>query len=230
MENNKAALMEMTAETLFASGYSLAWEYVCGFDYPWEALPGIRELILELGEALDTSEYDRHGDSIWIHKTASVAPSVHLGNFVIVGANAQIRHCANIRENALIGNKVVIGTATELKNVILSDSAEVPHYNYVGDSILGYKAHLGAGAITSNIKSDRTNITIVCGGNKIETGMRKIGAILGDHVEVGCNSVLNPGTVVGKGTTIYPLSMVRGFVPSGVIYKRQGEVVVRLNK
>ena len=225
MENFKIELKNLYAQELFEPGRSLAWGHISRFAYPWEALPGIRGLILELGAGLDESEYDRRGEGVWIHKTASVAASVHFGSAVIVGAGAQLRHCANIRENALIGIGAVVGTATELKNSILFDGAEVPHYNYVGDSILGYKAHMGAGAITSNIKSDRTPIIVVCGNERLETGMRKIGAILGDRVEIGCNSVLNPGSVVGAGATVYPLSMVRGFVPPSSIYKRQGEVV-----
>ena len=222
-ENHKA----LTAQALFEPGHTEAWEYLSGFAYPWEALPGILGLILELGNALDTADYEKRGEDVWIHRSAVVAPSAHIGSGVIIGANTEVRHCAFIRGSALVGCNAVIGNSTELKNVIIFDRVQVPHYNYVGDSILGYRAHMGAGSITSNVKSDSTPVSVLFGGERIQTGMKKFGAILGDHVEVGCNSVLNPGCVVGAGSSIYPLSSVRGFVAPGCIYKRQGEIVER---
>ena len=212
---------------LFQPGHTAAWDYLAQFTYPWEALKGIHGLILELGAALDESEYVRRGEDIWIHKTASVAPSAHIGNAVIIGAETEVRHCAYIRGSVLAGCSAVIGNSTEVKNSILFDGVQAPHYNYVGDSILGYKSHLGAGSITSNIKSDRTPISVFFGDERIDTGMRKIGAIVGDNAEIGCNTVLNPGAVIGAGASVYPLSMVRGFVPADSIYKRQGEIVNR---
>ena len=209
---------------LFEAGNTIAWEYISSFDYPWEALPGVGGCIAEIGASLDNTEYNILPGGVWIHNTATVAPSAHIGNNVIICANAHVRHCAFIRENALVGAGAVVGNSTELKNVILFDGVQVPHYNYVGDSILGYKSHMGAGAITSNIKSDRSPVSVIYGGRRVETGLKKFGAILGDHVEVGCNSVLNPGCVIGPGTTVYPLSMVRGYIPGGSIYKKQGEV------
>ena len=228
MENLTISLKELNVWELFQPGHTAAWEYLSRFTYPWEALPGIREFILGLGAGLDEAEYERQGRDVWIHKTAIIAASAYIGSGVIIGAGTQVRHCAYIRESALVGGGAVIGNSTEIKNAILFDGVEVPHYNYIGDSILGYKSHMGAGAITSNIKSDRTPVSVACGNERIDTGMRKFGAILGDHVEVGCNSVLNPGVVIGSGASVYPLSMVRGFVPAGSIYKRQGEVVRRV--
>jgi len=210
---------------LFAPDNTLAWKLLSQFTWPWEALPVISRLISEVGATLHTSEYDKIGDDVWIHKTANVAPSAYIGNSVIIDADAEVRHCAHIRQAALIGKGAVVGTATELKNVILFDEVHVPHYNYVGDSILGYKSHMGAGAITSNVKSDRSPVSVICGDNRIDTNLSKFGAILGDHVEIGCNTVLNPGCIVGSHTTVYPLSMVRGFVPDNSIYKKQSEVV-----
>jgi len=209
---------------LFEPGRSIAWDYVISFDYPWEALPGVGECIIKIGKALKDPEYNILPGNVWIHNTATVAPSAYIGNNVIICAEACVRHCAFIRENALVGAGAVVGNSTELKNAILFDGVQVPHYNYVGDSILGYKSHMGAGAITSNIKSDRTPVSVSFHERRVETGLKKFGAILGDHVEVGCNSVLNPGCVIGPGTTVYPLSMVRGFIPGGSIYKKQGEV------
>ncbi len=193
--------------------------------YPWEVLPKIGEYILILGSSLPADEYDRAGDNVWIAKTAKVAPTACINGPAIIGRGAEIRHCAYIRGNAIVGEGTVVGNSTELKNVILFNKVQVPHYNYVGDSILGYKAHMGAGAITSNVKSDKTSVTVDYEGNRVATGLRKMGAILGDNVEVGCNSVLNPGTVIGKDTHIYPLSMVRGYVPALSIYKKQGEII-----
>ncbi|MCL2124962.1 MAG: hypothetical protein FWH33_03105 [Oscillospiraceae bacterium] len=297
----------LTIAELFEPRNTVAWEHLSRLTYPWEALPIIHDIIMEIGASLDGSEYAMYENDVWIHKTATITPSAFIGNAVIIGAGAEIRHGAFIRENALVGDNTVVGNSTELKNVILFNGVQVPHYNYVGDSILGYKAHMGAGAITSNAKNDHSSISVSYGagagdgaargmgaarlgrgvdggagadagdgtehalnaaqlggggvdggagagagdgtdsaqfgsggagvagseqtvnalneGGRIETGLRKFGAILGDHVEVGCNSVLNPGSVVGKGTLVYPLSNVRGYVPAGCIYKRQGEVV-----
>ncbi|MBE6829058.1 UDP-N-acetylglucosamine pyrophosphorylase [Clostridium sp. KNHs216] len=196
--------------------------------YPWEALPEISEFILKLGPTLPAEEYDRRGENVWIAKTARVFDSAYINGPAIIGPNTEVRQCAFIRGSALVGAGCVVGNSTELKNVILFDSVQVPHYNYVGDSILGYKSHMGAGSITSNIKSDKTLVVISADGDRIETGLKKIGAMLGDRVEVGCNSVLNPGTVVGKDSTVYPLSMVRGFIPARSIYKHAGEVANKI--
>ena len=196
-----------------------------GVSYPWEALDQIKEYILQLGQTLPEEEFNHPSADVWIAKDATVFPSAYLGGPLIVDHRAEIRHCAFIRGSAIVGKGAVVGNSTELKNVVLFDGVQVPHYNYVGDSILGYKAHMGAGSITSNVKSDKTLATVAIDGHKLTTGLKKFGAMLGDHVEVGCGSVLNPGTVVGRGTNIYPLSMVRGYVPEGSIYKRQGEVV-----
>ena len=210
---------------LFKPGYTLAWGFLSQFTWPWEALPGIAGFIAETGAGLDAAEYELRENNVWIHKTAKIAPTAFIGSSIIISAGAEIRHCAYLRENALVGSGAVVGNSTELKNVILFDNVQVPHFNYVGDSILGYKSHMGAGAITSNAKGDSSPISVVCGNTRIETGYKKFGAILGDHVEVGCNAVLNPGCVIGPNATVYPLSMVRRFVPAGSIYKKQGEVV-----
>lgn len=201
--------------------------------YPWEVLPHISDFIKKLGATLDPAEYDKKGEDIWIAKSATVAPTAYIHGPAIIGKDTEVRHCAFIRGNALVGEGCVVGNSTELKNVILFNHVQVPHYNYVGDSILGYKAHMGAGSITSNVKSDKTLVTINASmyGNgslgKIETGLKKMGAALGDNVEVGCNSVLNPGTVVGAGTNIYPLSSVRGYVPANSIYKNEENIVIK---
>ncbi|MFU0826279.1 MAG: UDP-N-acetylglucosamine pyrophosphorylase [Lachnoclostridium sp.] len=195
------------------------------YTYPWEVLPEIGNFIIQLGNQLPEAEYEKAGENVWIAKSAKVAPTAFINGPAIIGKNAEIRHCAFIRGNAIVGEGAVVGNSTELKNVILFNKVQVPHYNYVGDSVLGYKAHMGAGAITSNVKSDKTPVTIQYEGIKVETGLKKVGAMLGDNVEIGCNTVLNPGTVVGKGTHVYPLSMVRGFIPEGSIYKKQGEIV-----
>ena len=227
MENSPMKHSALCIKELFEPGRTAAWEYLSQFTYPWEALSGIRDLVLELGAALNISEYEQRGSDIWIHKSAIIAPTAFIGSAVIIGADTEVRHCAFIRESALIGKGAVIGNSTELKNVIIFDGVQAPHYNYVGDSILGYKSHLGAGAITSNVKSDRTPVAVVCGNERIKTGMKKFGAILGDFVEIGCNSVLNPGAIVGACASVYPLSSVRGYVPPDSIYKRQGDVVTR---
>lgn len=196
-----------------------------GVTYPWEILPKISEFIIKLGETLPTDEYDKVGENVWIAKDAKVFESAYINGPVIIDHGAEVRHCAFIRGNAIVGKNCVVGNSTELKNVILFNNVQVPHYNYVGDSILGYKSHMGAGSITSNVKSDKTNVTIMIGDDKIETGLKKMGAMLGNNVEVGCNSVLNPGTVIGSESNIYPLSMVRGYVPPKSIYKNKNEVV-----
>lgn len=198
-----------------------------GCTYPWEVLSKIKSGILKLGETLSSEEYDKIGEDIWVAKSAKVAPTASISGPAIIGKNAEIRHCAFIRGSAIVGEGAVVGNSTELKNVILFNKVQVPHYNYVGDSILGYKAHMGAGAITSNVKSDKTLVSVRSGELVIETGLKKFGAILADYVEVGCNSVLNPGTIVGRSSNIYPLSMVRGYVPEGSIYKKAGEVVAK---
>lgn len=197
-------------------------------DYPWEALPKIGNFILELGKTLSLDDYDKRGDNVWIAKSATVFESAYINGPAIIGPNTQVRHGAFIRGNALVGSGCVVGNSVELKNVILFDNVQVPHYNYVGDSILGYKSHMGAGSITSNVKSDKTLVTINAAGEHLPTGLKKIGAMLGDRVEVGCNSVLNPGTVIGKDCTIYPLSMVRGFIPARSIYKHSGEIANKI--
>ncbi|MGN1112287.1 MAG: UDP-N-acetylglucosamine pyrophosphorylase [Acutalibacteraceae bacterium] len=196
--------------------------------YPWEALDGLKDFILELGKTLPADKYDKIGDDIWIAKSATVAPSASITGPLIVCENAEIRHCAFIRGVAIVGEGAVVGNSTELKGTLLFDGVQVPHYNYVGDSILGYKSHMGAGSITSNLKSDKTIVYLDCDGEKLCTNRKKLGAILGDNVEVGCNSVLNPGTVIGKNTTVYPVSMVRGYVPENSIYKFKDEVVDKI--
>ena len=193
--------------------------------YPWEALPKISKFIIELGNKLDKEIYELRGKDIWIAKSANIYPTAYIKGPAIIGENAEVRHCAFIRGNAIVGNNAVVGNSTELKNVILFNNVQVPHYNYVGDAILGYKSHMGAGSITSNVKSDKKLVIVKNGDETIETGLKKFGAMIGDNVEVGCGSVLNPGTVVGKNTNIYPLSSVRGVVPANSIYKNQNEIV-----
>ena len=214
----------LTVEALYDLDHTMAAPLLRSVTYPWEALSEIREFIRSLGSKLPADEYDSPRPGVWVHKTAHVFDSAYVGDDVIIGKGSEVRHCAFIRGSALVGAGAVVGNSTELKNVILFDKVQVPHYNYVGDSVLGFRSHMGAGSITSNVKSDKTLVTIVCEGERIETGLKKTGAMLGDDVEVGCGSVLNPGTVIGRGARIYPLSMVRGFVPSDSIYKRQGEI------
>ena len=209
---------------LYDLSHTIAKEYLLQYTYPWEALKGIKDLILELGPKLDKEEYTEVAPQVWVHKTAKVFPSAYLGAPCIIGADTEVRHCAFIRGSALVGEGCVVGNSVELKNVILFDKVQVPHYNYVGDSILGYKAHMGAGSLTSNVKSDKTLVTVRI-GDGIPTGLKKFGAMLGDCVEVGCNSVLNPGTVVGKNSNVYPVSCVRGVVPANSIYKTGGVIV-----
>ena len=215
----------MEISKLFDLQHTLAGEYLAGFQYPWEALKGIKNLILTLGETLG-EEYEQVQPQVWVHKTAKVFPSAYLGAPCIIGANTEVRHCAFIRGSALVGEGCVVGNSTELKNVILFDGVQVPHYNYVGDSILGYKAHMGAGSITSNVKSDKS-LVVIHGERDIPTGIKKVGAMLGDFVEVGCNSVLNPGTVIGRNSNVYPTSCVRGVVPENSIYKKNDVIVVK---
>ncbi len=217
----------ITIAELYDLSHSIAADYLNGFTYPWEALKGIGELIISLGKKLNPNEYDNPAENVWIHKTANVFPSAYIGAPCIVGANTEVRHCAFIRGSALIGENCVIGNSVELKNVIIFDNVQTPHYNYVGDSILGYKSHMGAGSITSNVKSDKTNVVIKSADEAIETGIKKIGAMLGDYVEVGCNSVLNPGTIVGRNSNIYPTSCVRGVVPENSIWKTGGVIVTK---
>lgn len=212
-------------ENLYDLNETIARDLFDGVTYPWEVLPKIHDFILELGARLAPEEYDKVGEDVWIAKSATVFPSAYIHGPAIIGKNAEVRQCAFIRGNAIVGDGATVGNSTELKNVVLFNKVEVPHYNYVGDSVLGFRAHLGAGAITSNIKADRKNVVVKDGDRHYETGLRKMGAMLGDHVEVGCNSVLNPGTVVGPETNIYPLSCVRGVIPAHSIYKNAGEIV-----
>ena len=223
-------MMECSVGALFDLSHTLAAPLLEKLTYPWEALAHIGEFIVSLGKTLPADEYEHTDEFVWIARTAKVAPSASITGPCIIGAGTEVRHCAFIRGNALVGCDAVVGNSTELKNVILFDRVQVPHYNYVGDSILGYRAHMGAGSITSNVKSDKTLVCVATDNGRMETGLKKFGAILGDNVEVGCGSVLNPGSVIGRGSNIYPLSMVRGYVPSGVIYKRQGEVAVKTQR
>ncbi|MBD5118106.1 MAG: UDP-N-acetylglucosamine pyrophosphorylase [Clostridiales bacterium] len=213
--------MNLEVNALFDLSHSLAGDYLAQFQYPWQALDGIKDLILSLGPALG-EDYEERAPQVWVHKTAQVAPTAYLGAPCIIGPDTEVRHCAFIRGSALVGANCVVGNSVELKNVILFDNVQTPHYNYVGDSILGYKSHMGAGSITSNVKSDKTLVVVKNEGEAIETGRKKFGAMLGDFVEVGCNSVLNPGTVIGRRSNIYPVSCVRGIVPSDSIYKTGG--------
>ncbi len=214
-------------KSLFDLSNTIAAELFSDYTYPWEVLGKIKSGIPRIGEGLSLEEYDKVGEDVWIAKSAKVAPTACINGPAIIGKDAEIRHCAFIRGSAIIGEGAVVGNSTELKNVILFNKVQVPHYNYVGDSILGYKAHMGAGSITSNVKSDKTLVSVHAGELVIETGLKKFGAILGEYVEVGCNSVLNPGTVIGRNANVYPLSMVRGYVPEASIYKKVGEVVAK---
>ena len=218
-----------TIEQMYDLDHTLAKEYLSQFTYPWEALKGIKDMIIRVGESLPKDEYDEVSEHVWVHKTATVFPSAYLGAPCIIGPRTEVRHCAFIRSAALVGADCVVGNSVELKNVILFDHVQTPHYNYVGDSILGYYAHTGAGSITSNVKSDKTLVVVhdCFGHENVETGLKKMGAMLGDHVEVGCNSVLNPGTVIGRNSNVYPTSCVRGFVPENSIWKNDGTVVTK---
>lgn len=216
---------KLMIKNLYDLSHSAAAPLLQTLTYPWEALSKIGDFILQLGASLSPEEYDRRGENVWIAKSAKVFDSAYIAGPAIIGPNTEVRQCAFVRGNALVGANCVVGNSTELKNVILFDNVQVPHYNYVGDSVLGYKSHMGAGSITSNVKSDKTLVTVHAGDECVQTGLKKFGAMLGDHVEVGCNSVLNPGTVIGRESNIYPLSMVRGFIPAQSIFKHDGEVV-----
>ena len=222
MENAKITNLYNLDETI-------AKEYLSQFTYPWEALAGISDFIKELGPTLDPEIYEKRGEDIWVAKNAKVAPTACLNGPLIIDEEAEVRHCAFVRGNAIVGKGAVVGNSTELKNVVLFNKVQVPHYNYVGDSVLGFKSHMGAGSITSNVKSDKTLVVVKNGEEKIETGLKKMGAMLGDHVEVGCNSVLNPGTAIGRNSNVYPTSCVRGVIPAGHIFKRPGDVVKKDN-
>lgn len=209
---------------------TLAGDYLAQFDYPWEALKGIKELIISLGERLPEDEFNLISENVWVHKSVKIFPTAYIGAPCIIGKGTEVRQCAFIRSAALIGENCVIGNSTEIKNAIIFDNVQVPHFNYVGDSILGYKSHLGAGAVTSNVKSDRSLVKVKSADGAIETGLKKFGAMVGDNVEVGCNSVLNPGTVIGKNSNVYPLSSVRGVVPENSIFKNQTNIVIKENR
>lgn len=216
---------QIEIKNLMDLSQSIAGTFMEKYQYPHEVLPQIHDMILAIGAGLSPDKFEKRGEDVWVAKSANVAPTAYLNGPLIIDENAEIRHCAFIRGNAIVGKNAVVGNSTELKNVILFNNVQVPHYNYVGDSILGYKSHMGAGSITSNVKSDKTLVEIKAGTEKMATGLKKMGAVLGDEVEVGCGSILNPGSVIGPHTNIYPLSSVRGFVPGGSIYKNQGEVV-----
>lgn len=216
----------VTIQELYDLEHTQAKSYLSQFTYPWEALKGIKDFIVQLGSTLG-DDYQEVSPQVWVHRTATVAPTAYLGAPCIIGAGTEVRHCAFVRGSALVGENCVVGNSVELKNVILFDNVQTPHYNYVGDSILGYKSHMGAGSVTSNVKSDKTLVVVKDGKEQIPTGLKKFGAMLGDYVEVGCNSVLNPGTVVGRHTNIYPTSCVRGVVPANHIWKTGGVVVAK---
>ena len=215
----------LTVKELYTLDQTIAKDIFEGVTYPWEVLPKISSFIVELGNRLSSDEYEKRGENVWVARSAKVAPTAYINGPAIIGKDAEVRHCAFIRGNAIVGEGAVVGNSTELKNVILFNKVQVPHYNYVGDSILGYKSHMGAGSITSNVKSDKKLVEIRIGDYKIETRMKKVGAILGDYVEVGCGTVLNPGSIVGRHSNIYPLSSVRGYVEAHSIYKNQNEIV-----
>ena len=219
-----ACLKDTEVSALYTLEETIAKDIFEGVTYPWEVLKKISDFIVALGNMLPEEIFEKKGDNVWIARNAKVYPSACINGPAIIDEEAEIRHCAFIRGNAIVGKGAVVGNSTELKNVILFNKVQVPHYNYVGDSILGYKAHMGAGSITSNVKSDKTLVVVKAGDERFETGLKKFGAMLGDNVEVGCNSVLNPGTVIGRETNVYPTSMVRGFIPANSIYKKQGEV------
>ena len=219
----------ITIENLYDLKETIAADLFTEAEYPWEVLPRIHDFILELGKRLPEEIYEKRGEDIWVAKNAKVAPTACLNGPLIIDEEAEVRHCAFVRGNAIVGKGAVVGNSTELKNVVLFNKVQVPHYNYVGDSILGFKSHMGAGSITSNVKSDKTPVVIHNGDTTVETGLKKMGAMLGDCVEVGCNSVLNPGTVIGRNSNVYPTSCVRGVIPAGHIFKRPGDVVKKDN-
>jgi NDP-sugar pyrophosphorylase family protein len=221
---------QLQIQNLYDLTQTIAAPLFEGATYPWELLPKISAFIIELGNRLPEDKYEKRGENVWIAKSATVFPTAYINGPCIIDEEAEVRHCAFIRGNAIVGKGAVVGNSTELKNVILFNKVQVPHYNYVGDSILGYKSHMGAGSITSNVKSDKTLVVVKSPYGNIETGLKKMGAMLGDNVEVGCNSVLNPGTVIGRCSNVYPTSMVRGFIESNSIYKKQGEIVSKNQK
>lgn len=224
---NNETVKQVTIKELYDLTETAAKPLLESVTYPWEALPKIKDFIIELGNSLDPEEYEKHGENIWIHKSATVFDSAYIADPCIIGKDTEVRQCAFIRGSALVGDNCVVGNSTELKNVIIFNNVQVPHYNYVGDSILGFHSHMGAGSITSNVKSDKTLVHVKGADFDIATGMKKFGAMLGDYVEVGCNSVLNPGTVIGSHSNIYPLSRVRGYVPSNSIYKDRNDIVTK---
>ena len=224
---NNETVKQVTIKELYDLTETAAKPLLESVTYPWEALPKIKDFIIELGNSLDPEEYEKRGENIWIHKSATVFDSAYIAGTCIIGKDTEVRQCAFIRGSALVGDNCVVGNSTELKNVIIFNNVQVPHYNYVGDSILGFHSHMGAGSITSNVKSDKTLVHVKGADFDIATGMKKFGAMLGDYVEVGCNSVLNPGTVIGSHSNIYPLSRVRGYVPSNSIYKDQNDIVTK---
>ncbi|MCR5117014.1 MAG: UDP-N-acetylglucosamine pyrophosphorylase [Lachnospiraceae bacterium] len=221
-------MADIKIKDLYTLDETIAKEFLERFEYPWEALPHIKEFIIELGNTLNPDEYEKRGDDVWVAKSAKVFDSAYIGGPCIIGKDAEVRQCAFIRGSAIVGEGAVVGNSTELKNVILFNKVQVPHYNYVGDSILGYKAHMGAGSITSNVKSDKQLVVVHNEGQNIETGLKKFGAMLGDNVEVGCNSVLNPGTVICKESNVYPTSCVRGVIPASSIHKNNGEIIKKI--
>ena len=214
----------ISVKAMYSLDKTIAAELFEGCTYPWEVLPKIKSFILSLGATLDPEKFEKSGDDVWIAKSATVFPSAYIAGPCIIDEEAEVRHCAFIRGSVIVGKGSVVGNSTEVKNAVIFDNVQVPHYNYVGDSVLGYRSHMGAGSITSNVKSDKTLVKVTVGGERIDTGLKKFGAMLGDFVEVGCGSVLNPGTVIGKNTNIYPLSSVRGTGPANAIYKKAGEV------
>ncbi len=224
---NNETVKQVTIKELYDLTETAAKPLLESITYPWEALPKIKDFIIELGNSLDPEEYEKRGENIWIHKSATVFDSAYIAGPCIIGKDTEVRQCAFIRGSALVGDNCVVGNSTELKNVIIFNNVQVPHYNYVGDSILGFHSHMGAGSITSNVKSDKTLVHVKGADFDIATGMKKFGAMLGDYVEVGCNSVLNPGTVIGSHSNIYPLSRVRGYVPSNSIYKDRNDIVTK---
>lgn len=224
---NNETVKQVTIKELYDLTETAAKPLLESVTYPWEALPKIKDFIIKLGNSLDPEEYEKHGENIWIHKSATVFDSAYIAGPCIIGKDTEVRQCAFIRGSALVGDNCVVGNSTELKNVIIFNNVQVPHYNYVGDSILGFHSHMGAGSITSNVKSDKTLVHVKGADFDIATGMKKFGAMLGDYVEVGCNSVLNPGTVIGSHSNIYPLSRVRGYVPSNSIYKDRNDIVTK---
>lgn len=223
--DRKRKMEKLTIRNLYDLQETIAKEIFDGLTYPWEVLPKISAFIVKLGNSLPEDIYEKRGENVWIARSAKVFPSAYINGPAIIDEDAEVRQCAFIRGNAIVGKGAVVGNSTELKNVILFNKVQVPHYNYVGDSILGFKAHMGAGSITSNVKSDKTLVVVKSEEGNIETGLKKFGAMLGDNVEVGCNSVLNPGSVIGRETNIYPLSRVRGYVPAGCIYKDKDNIV-----